>query len=147
MQSLFILKWGFSCHCCLSVWILHDNGFRSIEDPTACGPHDAAKHSLIFCTQAMHVTELSSSHSGSRGRRSRSAGLGHDAYNTRSLPRHFKLSTHQQGAAQSYYEATKDVLYVSKSIALICQLPYVHAARKFLTGLHRWVLHLMTWKI
>jgi hypothetical protein len=95
----------------------------------------------------MHLTELSSSHTGSRGRRGRSAGLGHDAYNTRSLPRHFKLSTHQQGAAQSYYDATKDTLYVSKSIALICQLPYVHAACKFLTGLHRWVLHLMTWYI
>jgi hypothetical protein len=102
---------------------------------------------MILCPQAMHLTELSSSHSGSRGRRSRSTGLGHDTYNTRSLPRHFKLSTHQQGAAQSYYDATKDMLYVSKSIALICHLPYVHAACKFLTGLHRWELLVITWKI
>ena len=62
--------------------------------------------------------------------------MGHD---TRSLPRHFKLSTHHQGAAQSYYDTTKDTLHVSKSIALICQLPYVYAAHKFLAGLHRLV--------
>lgn len=86
----------------------------------------------------MHLTELSSNQVGRSGRRGHSAGLGHDAHNTRSLPRHFKLSTHQQGAAQSYYDAAKDTLYVSKSIALICQLPYVYAARKYLRGLHRW---------
>jgi hypothetical protein len=91
----------------------------------------------LLCIQAMHLTELSSSRVGSRSRQSHSAGLGHDAHNTRSLPRHFKLSTHQQGAAQSYYDAVKDTLYVCKSIALICQLPYVYAARKFLAGLHR----------
>ncbi|XP_069674606.1 DENN domain-containing protein 5B isoform X2 [Periplaneta americana] len=95
--------------------------------------------SAMQVLQQMHLTELSSSHIGSGSRRSRAAGLGHDAHNTRSLPRHFKLSTHQQGAAQSYYDTTKDTLYVSKSIALICQLPYVYAARKFLSGLHRLV--------
>jgi hypothetical protein len=92
---------------------------------------------MFLFTQAMHLTELSSSRVSSSGRQGLSAGLGHDAYNTRSLPRHFKLSTHQQGAAQSYYDAVKDTLYVSKSVALICQLPYVYAAYKFLAGLHR----------
>ncbi|XP_021923906.1 DENN domain-containing protein 5A isoform X4 [Zootermopsis nevadensis] len=95
--------------------------------------------SAMQTLQAMHLTELSSSQVGSRSRRNHSSGLGHDAHNTRSLPRHFKLSTHKQGAAQSYYDAVKDTLYVCKSIALICQLPYVYAARKFLAGLHRLV--------
>ncbi|KAJ9601188.1 hypothetical protein L9F63_000656, partial [Diploptera punctata] len=85
--------------------------------------------SAMQTLQAMHLTELSSG--CKRGR-----SMGHD---TRSLPRHFKLSTHHQGAAQSYYDAAKDTLYVSKSIALICQLPYVYASRKFLSGLHRLV--------
>ncbi|PNF35070.1 DENN domain-containing protein 5B, partial [Cryptotermes secundus] len=95
--------------------------------------------SAMQTLQAMHLTELSSNQVGRSGRRGHSAGLGHDAHNTRSLPRHFKLSTHQQGAAQSYYDAAKDTLYVSKSIALICQLPYVYAACKYLRGLHRLV--------
>lgn len=74
----------------------------------------------------MHLTEVSST----RSRRP----LDHS---TRSLPRHFKLSAHHNKAAQSYYDHTKDTLYVSKSIALILQTPYVHAAHTFLAGLYR----------
>nr|CAD7395243.1 unnamed protein product [Timema cristinae] len=87
--------------------------------------------------QAMHLTELSGCHAGNTQRRSRQPGSTHEGHNTRSLPRHFKLSTPQQGAAQSYYDAAKDTLYVTKSIALVCQLPCVHAAHKFLKGLYR----------
>lgn len=75
----------------------------------------------------MHLTELSS------GRCKRSM-----EHNTRSLPRHFKLSAHTR-AAQSYYEYTKDTLYVTKSIALIMQQPYVHAPHIFLAGLYRYI--------
>ncbi|XP_066992829.2 DENN domain-containing protein 5B [Anabrus simplex] len=92
--------------------------------------------SAMQTLQAMHLTELSSCQIGSGSRRNRK-GLGNDAHNTRSLPRHFKLSSHHPGAALSYYDVSKDKLFVSKSIALISQLPYVYAARKFLEGLHR----------
>lgn len=81
----------------------------------------------------MHLTELSSSRQGGRRR----GAMLSDAAGTRSLPRHFKLSTSLSGAAQSYYDATKDTLLVSKSITLICQLPFVHAANKFLAALHQ----------
>ena len=61
--------------------------------------------------------------------------------NTRSLPRHFKLAAQKQQSssltAQSFYDASKDKLYVTKAIALICPLPYVHATRYFLTGLYK----------
>ncbi|XP_073997603.1 DENN domain containing pinstripe isoform X3 [Rhodnius prolixus] len=82
--------------------------------------------SAMQTLQAMHLTEVSST----RSRRP----LDHS---TRSLPRHFKLSAHHNKAAQSYYDHTKDTLYVSKSIALILQTPYVHAAHTFLAGLYR----------
>ncbi|KAK9496634.1 hypothetical protein O3M35_013114 [Rhynocoris fuscipes] len=82
--------------------------------------------SAMQTLQAMHLTEVSST----RSRRP----LDH---NTRSLPRHFKLSAHASRAAQSYYDHTKDTLYVCKSIALIMQTPYVYAAHAFLAGLYR----------
>lgn len=81
--------------------------------------------SAMQTLQAMHLTELSS------GRYKKSM-----EHNTRSLPRHFKLSAHTR-AAQSYYDHAKDTLYVSKSIALIMQQPYVHASHIFLAGLYR----------
>ncbi|GLH07324.1 DENN domain-containing protein 5B [Gryllus bimaculatus] len=92
--------------------------------------------SAMQTLQAMHITELSSYQRRAGGNHSwHGEGLVDDTHNTRSLPRHFKLAAHHQGAAQSYYDVTKDTLYVSKSIALISQLPYVFAARKFLEGL------------
>lgn len=58
---------------------------------------------------------------------------------SRSLPRHFKLSTHNpSGAALTYYDISKDRLFVSKSIAILCQAPYVHAAKIFLENLYRY---------
>lgn len=77
----------------------------------------------------MHLTELSSGQQASRRR-----VIDH---NTRSLPRHFKLTTHHAKAAMNYYDHTKDILYVTKSIALIMQQPYVHAAETFLSGIYR----------
>ena len=62
---------------------------------------------------------------------------GQEGHNTRSLPRHFKLSTHSPGAALAYYDSTKDKLLVTKSISLLCQQPYLHAARTFLTNLYK----------
>ncbi|KAL1122543.1 hypothetical protein AAG570_002873 [Ranatra chinensis] len=78
----------------------------------------------------MHLAEVST------GGRCKRPSVDH-GNNTRSLPRHFKLSGHTRVAAQNYYDHIKDTLYVTKSIALICQQPYVHAAHIFLNGLYR----------
>lgn len=77
----------------------------------------------------MHLTELSSGQAASRKK-----VLEH---NTRSLPRHFKLTSHHARTAMHYYDHTKDSLHVTKSIALILQWPFIHAAEAFLVGLYR----------
>ncbi|CAB0016913.1 unnamed protein product [Nesidiocoris tenuis] len=82
--------------------------------------------SAMQMLQAMHLAELSSG-------RCKRAPVEH---NTRSLPRHFKLAAHTR-AAQHYYDHTKDTLYVTKSLALLSQYPYVHTSHTFLAGLHR----------
>ncbi|XP_051168989.1 DENN domain-containing protein 5B isoform X1 [Leptopilina boulardi] len=96
--------------------------------------------------QAMHITELSSGQNGSCNASSEeeenflcSQKKGQENHNTRSLPRHFKLSAHSPGAALAYYDSTKDKLLVTKSINLLCQQPYLHAARTFLTNLYKCV--------
>ncbi|XP_043799696.1 DENN domain-containing protein 5A isoform X2 [Apis laboriosa] len=85
--------------------------------------------------QAMHITELSSGQNGTPP----TARKGQDGHNTRSLPRHFKLSAHSPSAALGYYDSTKDKLLVTKSISLLCQQPYLHAAKTFLTNLYKCV--------
>ncbi|XP_044593400.1 DENN domain-containing protein 5B isoform X4 [Cotesia glomerata] len=85
--------------------------------------------------QAMFITELSSGQNGTPP----APRKGQDPHNTRSLPRHFKLSAHSPGAAMAYYDSTKDKLLVTKSISLLCQQPYLHAARTFLTNLYKCV--------
>ncbi|XP_034238176.1 DENN domain-containing protein 5B isoform X2 [Thrips palmi] len=83
--------------------------------------------------QAMHLTELSEGVG-------RTKGVAEQNASSRSLPRHFKLSGHHPKDAQSYYDATKDTLFVTKSIALLGQLPFVRAAQLFLSTLHRYVM-------
>ncbi|XP_043268202.1 DENN domain-containing protein 5B isoform X2 [Venturia canescens] len=85
--------------------------------------------------QAMFITELSSGQNGTPPAPRR----GQDGHSTRSLPRHFKLSAHSPGAALAYYDSTKDKLFVTKSISLLCQQPYLHAAKTFLTNLYKCV--------
>lgn len=59
---------------------------------------------------------------------------------SRSLPRHFKLSTpNPTGMTLTYYDIMKDKLYVTKSIGIICQHAYMHAAKIFLEDLFRCV--------
>jgi hypothetical protein len=73
-------------------------------------------------------------------RTSRAQYLSTEGTNTRSLPRHFKLAAHKQQSltsAQCFYDASKDNLYVTKTIALICPLPYVQACHHFLKGLYK----------
>lgn len=86
--------------------------------------------------QAMFITELSSGQNGTppSSRRSQDNNTNH---NTRSLPRHFKLSAHSPGAALAYYDSTKDKLLVTKSISLICQQAYLYASKLFLTNLYK----------
>ncbi|XP_067212616.1 DENN domain-containing protein 5B isoform X1 [Linepithema humile] len=88
-----------------------------------------AMHTL----QAMHITELSSGQNGTPP----TVRKGQDGHNTRSLPRHFKLSAHSPSAALGYYDYTKDKLLVTKSISLLCQQPYLYAAKTFLTNLYK----------
>ena len=82
---------------------------------------------LRFGLQAMHLAEVS-------GGQKKGANAN---YNTRSLPRHFKMMS-QQLSLQSYYDVSKDILYVTKCIVLISQYPYVHASFRFLYSLYRY---------
>ncbi|XP_050342201.1 DENN domain-containing protein 5B isoform X3 [Nymphalis io] len=86
--------------------------------------------SAMHTLQAMYITELSSGQTPPGHRK----GSGKES--SRSLPRSFKLAPHS-GAALTYYDITKDKLYVAKSIALICQYPYVRVAQLFLENLFR----------
>lgn len=82
----------------------------------------------------------SSSHHHQQQRTSRAQYLSSEGSNTRSLPRHFKLAAHKQqslSSAQCFYDASKDNLYVTKAIALICPLPYVQACQHFLKSLYK----------
>ncbi|XP_014240882.1 DENN domain-containing protein 5B isoform X2 [Cimex lectularius] len=90
--------------------------------------------SAMQTLQAMHLTELSSG----RSKRTPDQNIRSlpRQFNSRSLPRHFKLSAHT-AAAQSYYDLSKDTLYVTKCIALISQHQFVHAQQSFLASLHR----------
>ncbi|XP_031781796.1 DENN domain-containing protein 5A isoform X2 [Nasonia vitripennis] len=87
--------------------------------------------------QAMFITELSSGQNGTPPQARK--GQAQDVHNTRSLPRHFKISAHSPAAALAYYDSTKDKLLVTKSISLICQQPYLYAAKMFLTNLYKCV--------
>lgn len=80
----------------------------------------------------MHITELSSNQPSNPPRVKQPAQS-----QSRSLPRHFKLTVHNGAGALSYYDITKDKLYVTKSIALISQSSYAHAAEIFLTNLYK----------
>jgi hypothetical protein len=85
--------------------------------------------------QAMYITELSSGLKVKAIQNAQNQGP-----QSRSLPRHFKLSTHNpSGAALTYYDISKDKLFVSKSINIISQSAYVQAAKIFLENLFRCV--------
>jgi DENN domain-containing protein 5 len=78
--------------------------------------------------QSMYITELSSSQGSLRKSDSVS----------RSLPRHFRLADEDdKNGALSFYDITKDTLYVTKSITLVCQFAYAHVAEIFLTNLYK----------
>ncbi|XP_044737255.1 DENN domain-containing protein 5B isoform X2 [Chrysoperla carnea] len=87
-----------------------------------------AMHTL----QAMHITELSSNQPNNPPRMRTPK-----ENQSRSLPRHFKLAVHNSAGALSYYDITKDKLYVTKSIALVSQSSYTHAAQMFLVNLYK----------
>lgn len=72
----------------------------------------------------MYLTELSSSNYSNNK----------NFCNSKSLPKHFKISNHQ---SSHYYDCNKDTLYVTKSIVIVMQLPFVTASCKFLVALHK----------
>jgi DENN domain-containing protein 5 len=77
--------------------------------------------------QSMYLTELSSSQGSLRRQENNT---------NRSLPRHFRINEDEKSSL-SLFDIQKDTLYVSKSISLICQLPYNHIAEVFLTNLYK----------
>ncbi|XP_028039187.1 DENN domain-containing protein 5B isoform X1 [Bombyx mandarina] len=96
--------------------------YEEVRNKNIC----SAMHTL----QAMYITELSSGQTPPGHRKS----SGKES--SRSLPRSFKLTPHT-GAALTYFDIAKDKLYVAKSIALICQYPFVRVAQMFLENLFR----------
>nr|CAH7753124.1 unnamed protein product [Callosobruchus chinensis] len=90
--------------------------------------------SAMQTLQAMYITELSS---GLKPRNLQNVQT--QGPQSRSLPRHFKLAQNQSGAALTYYDISKDKLFVSKSIGIIAQVAYVQAAKIFLENLYRCV--------
>lgn len=87
--------------------------------------------SAMHTLQAMFITELSSGQTPPSLRQVRE-----DSGISKSLPRHFKIVQNPQ-SAQSYFDISKDKLYVTKAISLVCQVPYAHAAEVFLTNLYK----------
>lgn len=80
----------------------------------------------------MYITELSSGQIVTRSKQ-----IQQTQGQSRSLPRHFKITANNPGAAPGYYDILKDHLYVSKSIAIICQTANVQASKLFLENLYK----------
>lgn len=99
--------------------------YEEVRNTNIC----SAMHTL----QAMFITELSSGQTPPSLRRVRDNENG---LISKSLPRHFKIVQNPQ-SAQSYYDITKDKLYVTKAISLVCQTAFIHAAEIFLTNLYK----------
>ncbi|XP_058173440.1 DENN domain-containing protein 5B [Anopheles ziemanni] len=89
--------------------------------------------SAMHTLQSMFITEISSSQQPPPGTLRRVK----DSPVSRSLPRHFKIAAQAPASALSYYDITKDKLYVAKSLSLVCQVPYAHVAELFLQNLYR----------
>ncbi|KAK9870276.1 hypothetical protein WA026_006363 [Henosepilachna vigintioctopunctata] len=89
--------------------------------------------SAMQTLQAMYITELSS------GLKTRPVlNTQNQGPQSRSLPRHFKLNPHNpNGAALTYYDISRDKLFVSKSIAIVCRTPFVQASKILLENLYR----------
>ncbi|KAF5302317.1 hypothetical protein FQA39_LY10356 [Lamprigera yunnana] len=88
--------------------------------------------SAMQTLQAMYVTELSSCLKVKAVQEIQMQGP-----QTRSLPKHFKLTSNPGGTSLAYYDISKDKLFVSKSIGIITRTPYVHASKIFLENLYR----------
>lgn len=88
--------------------------------------------SAMHTLQSMFITELSSRQNGPTPMQRVK-----DTPASRSLPRHFKLATQSPATALSYYDITKDKLFVAKGITLICQQAYATAAEIFLRNIFK----------
>jgi hypothetical protein len=90
----------------------------------------------------MHIAEASQGKRMIAGRNIRQDGkltqIASQA-NTRSLPKHFRLSVFTGDDADKYYDIGKDQLFVTKAITVITQYPFVHLAKEFVSGLHRYL--------
>ena len=85
---------------------------------------------------------LSTRNSGTIGmRRPRSARVSNER--SRSLPRHYtgqyRLSSSTLDLSSAYYDHQKDVLYVTKSVALVLSEPIVSTAEHILFAIHKYI--------
>ncbi|KAL5282754.1 DENND5B family protein [Megaselia abdita] len=79
----------------------------------------------------MYITDITNKHSAKENKSKANFSA------SKSLPRHLKIGSPLQISDLNFFDITKDKLFVSKCISLICQIPYVVAYRVFLNNLYK----------
>ena len=92
--------------------------------------------------RSVDASSLSSRNSGTIGlRRPRSARVSNER--SRSLPRHstgqYRLSSSTLDLSSAYYDYQKDILYVTKSIAMVLSEPMVSTAENILLAIYKYI--------
>ena len=92
--------------------------------------------------RSVDASSLSSRNSGTIGiRRPRSARVSNER--SRSLPRHYtgqyRLSSSTLDLSSAYYDHQKDILYVTKSVAMVLKEPMVSTAENILLAIHKYI--------
>ena len=92
--------------------------------------------------RSVDASSFSSRNSGTIGiRRPRSARVSNER--SRSLPRHYtgkyRLSSSTLDLSSAFYDHEKDVLFVTKSIALVLSEPLVSTAENILFAIHKYI--------
>ncbi|CAG0915928.1 unnamed protein product [Notodromas monacha] len=113
--------------------------YEEVKDSKIC----TALHTL----QSMHIAEASRGTKPSPGAEKKCPPYPALLGNTKSLPRHFRLSDLADPASSEtnkYYDIGKDDLFCLKTIAVISQYPFLHLAKELLSGLYRLVMRDVT---
>ena len=92
--------------------------------------------------RSVDASALSSHNSGTIGiRRPRSARISNER--SRSFPRHYtgqyRLSSSTLDLSSAYYDHQKDILYVTKSVAMVLSEPIVSTAENILLAIHKYI--------
>lgn len=78
----------------------------------------------------MYITDITNKHSSKQTCKTYTS-------TSKSLPRQLKIGNPAHISDTSFYDINKDKLFVSKSISLICQFPYVFVSKIFLNNLYK----------